>query len=112
MKTLILEPDPMRARHWVAHFGAAGSGCDIARSPAQARLLLIAGGYDRLCLTMGDASGARFSLLSVARACNPDCEIVDLASLHSRLVTGPNPDGQAGDDGLATAQPVTAPIIG
>ncbi|MEM8881656.1 MAG: hypothetical protein AAGC82_13770 [Pseudomonadota bacterium] len=106
MTTLILEPDPLQARHWLMHFGAACTRCDVARSTAQARLMLIATSYDRLCLRMGDMGGASYALLSVARATNPDCEIVDLNSLRSRRATGPI------DEGTASFQPNTAPIIG
>lgn len=89
MRTLILEPDPLRARNWSMHFGTACDRCDIARSTAQARLMLIGASYDRLCLRLGDASGASYALLSVARATNPECEIVDLTSQSVRLATGP-----------------------
>ncbi|MEM9756596.1 MAG: hypothetical protein AAF914_11415 [Pseudomonadota bacterium] len=89
MKTLILEPDPLRARTLVHDFGGACDRCDTARSPAQARLMLIATTYDRLCLRMGEQGGAAHALLSVARATNPACEIVDLASRSRRPVSGP-----------------------
>lgn len=92
MKTLIVEPDPMRARNWSLHFGSACDRCDIARSTAQARLMLIGSSYDRLCLRLGANAGASYALLSVARAMNPDCEIVDLKSRSVRLATGPIPD--------------------
>ncbi len=89
MRTLILEPDPLRARNWALHFGSACDRCDLARSTAQARLMLIGASYDRLCLRLGENAGASYALLSVARATNPDCEIVDLGSKSVRLATGP-----------------------
>lgn len=89
MKTLILEPDPMRARTWTALYGGAMDVVHLARTAAQARLMLIGGRYDRLCLRMGGQAGGSHALLSVARAMNPDCEIVDLASQRRRKVTGP-----------------------
>jgi len=99
MKTLILEPDAMRARGWVAMFGTAEDLVHVARSAAQARLMLIGGRYDRLCLRMGRQGGASYALLGVARAMNPDCEVVDLASMRSRLATGPliGPDQAAAE---------------
>lgn len=89
MKTLVLEPDPMRARGWTALYGEAAGVVHVARSPAQARLMLISGGYDRLCLRMQAQGGASHALLSVAHAVNPECEIVDLASQRSRRADGP-----------------------
>jgi len=89
MKTLIVETDALRARNWAMHFGSACDVCDIARSTGQARLMLIAGNYDRLCVRLGAQSGASYALLSVARATNPNCEIVDLSSQSVRLATGP-----------------------
>lgn len=87
MKTLILEADPLRARNWVLHFGGPCDRCDVARSRAQARLMLLGASYDRLCLILNEhASNA---ILSVARATNPGLEIVDLGSLRTRLATGP-----------------------
>ena len=91
MKTLILEPDTMRARSWMAQYGAAEDVVHVAKSAAQARLMLLAGSYDRLCLQMGNQGGASYALLSVARAINPDCEIVDLTSHRARRATGPIP---------------------
>ncbi|MBF9031853.1 hypothetical protein HKCCE3408_15750 [Rhodobacterales bacterium HKCCE3408] len=90
MKTLILEEDPSRARAWMTRFGGPRGRCDLARSPAQARLMLINAQYDRLCLRFGSQGGASHALLSVARATNPDCEIVDLASKTRRPVSGPS----------------------
>ncbi|MBF9034487.1 hypothetical protein HKCCE2091_09570 [Rhodobacterales bacterium HKCCE2091] len=90
MKTLILEPDPARARAWIARYGGDEGRCDLARSPAQARLMLIGQSYDRFCLRFGTLMGASHSLLSVARATNPECEIVDLASKTRRPVSGPS----------------------
>ena len=95
MRTLILEPDPLRARHWTLHFGSPCDRCDVARSSAQARLMLIGATYDRLCLRLGDNTGTSYALLSVARATSPDCEIVDLGSLNTRLATGPIPEPEA-----------------
>lgn len=90
MKTLVLENDPVRARAWLARFGGSGHICHLARSPAQARLMLIGVRYDRLCLRLKGQGGARHALLSVARATNPDCEIVDLARKTRRPVSGPS----------------------
>lgn len=90
MKTLILEEDPVRARSWVATYGGADQCCHHAQSAAQARLMLIAARYDRLCLRLSEQGGATHALLSVARAVNPDCEIVDLASKTRRPVSGPS----------------------
>lgn len=89
MKTLILEDDPLRARGWIAHFGGATDVIHVARTPAQARLMLLATAYDRFCLCFSAHGAARFALLSVARAINPACEIVDLTSRRRRLATGP-----------------------
>lgn len=99
MKTLVLEADPMRARGWTALYGGAGQVVHVARSAAQVRLMLIGGNYDRLCLRMRAQGGASYALLAVARAVNPDCEIVDLASLRSRRATGPL--AEAAGDGAA-----------
>ncbi|MEM9319199.1 MAG: hypothetical protein AAGA70_09355 [Pseudomonadota bacterium] len=108
MKTLVLEPDPMRARHWVLQFGGSCDRCDVARSTAQARLMLIGASYDRICLRLGAMSGASFALLAVARATSPLCEVVDLGSLRSRLATGPYVD----DLVEPQLSPSTVPIIG
>jgi hypothetical protein len=89
MKTLVVEPDLVRARGWVALYGGPEDIVHVARSAAQARLMLIGGCYDRLCFCIGAQSGATYALLSVARAMNPDCEVVDLASRRSRRATGP-----------------------
>jgi hypothetical protein len=98
MKTLVLEPDAMRARGWTALYGGASDVVHVARSAAQARLMLIGGCYDRLCLRMHAQGGASFALLAVARAVNPECEIVDLASQRRRLANGPSTDA---DDSAA-----------
>lgn len=95
MKTLVLEPDPMRARGWMTLYGGATDVVHVARSMAEARLMLIAGCYDRLCFTMGAERGAGYALLSVARAVNPECEVIDLASQRRRSVTGPMLDAMA-----------------
>ncbi|NKX43837.1 hypothetical protein [Roseicyclus persicicus] len=85
MKTLVLEPDPMRAQSWVALYGGVMGEVHVARSPAQARLMLAGGSYDRLCLA---AEGASLALLSVVRAVNPGCEIVDLGTRRARPANG------------------------
>ena len=90
MKTLILEPDPLRAQTWVAQFGGPDAVCHLARSPAQARLMLIGAVYDRLCLRLGELDGQSHAILGVARACNPECEIVDLVRQTQRPVSGPS----------------------
>ncbi|MBF9059671.1 hypothetical protein HKCCSP123_10810 [Rhodobacterales bacterium HKCCSP123] len=95
MKTLVLEPDPVRARGWMSLYGGAKDVVYVARSTAQARLMLIAGCYDRLCFTMGAQRGAGYALLSVARAMNPECEVIDLASQRVRRATGPLVDSTA-----------------
>lgn len=100
MRTLILEPDPLRARNWAMHFGSACDQCDVARTTAQARLMLIGASYDRLCLQLDQATGASYALLSVARATNPDCEIVDLTSNSVRLATGPITERDAATIGV------------
>ena len=92
MKTLILESDPLRARAWISHYGNAVGAVHLARTSAQARLMLIGGSYDRLCLRLKEQGGGSHALLSVARAMNPDCEIVDLTSQRRRTVSGPIPD--------------------
>ncbi len=90
MKTLILDPNRLRARAWEDRFGDASDTCHLAQSPGQARLMLIATRYDRLCLPLGELGGVSHAILSVARACNPDCEIVDLARKTRRSVSGPS----------------------
>ena len=90
MKTLVLEPDPVRARAWVARYGVAHNSCDVAQSPGQARLMLIAETYDRLCLRPGQLEGQSHAILSVARACNPECEVVDLNRKTRRPISGPS----------------------
>ena len=63
MKTLIDEPDPGRARGHMASMGDS-SEIDVARSLAQARLMLLNDRYDRLALKRG--SGAARALLGAA----------------------------------------------
>lgn len=92
MKTLVLEQDPVRARALVALYGSATDTVHVARSAGQTRLMLMSGRYDRVCLRFGALNGARFSLLSVARAMNPDCEIVDLTSSKGRHISGSMPE--------------------
>ncbi len=89
MKTLILEDNAMRAQTWTAMFAGPASVVDVARTVAQARLMMLAEAYDRLGLHMSNLGGARHTLLAVARATNPDCEIVDLTSMRVRGVSGP-----------------------
>ncbi len=103
MKTLIVEADLMRARSWTALYAGAKETVHVARTPAQARLMLIGGVYDRLCLRMGAQGGASHALLAVARATNPDCEFVDLASMRVRGVSGQVLDHDIPD--LDTASP-------
>jgi hypothetical protein len=90
MKTLIFEPDPGRARGHAALFGDDPEAIDVARSLAQARLMLVNNRYDRLALTRG--SGAAKALLGLARATSPDCVMVDLGSMRTRPVSGPRAD--------------------
>lgn len=90
MKTLIYEPDPGRARLQCALMGGDGRDVEIARSLAQARIMLLNGHYDRIALRRG--AGAARALLGVARASNPDCVMVDLRSMRSRPVSGPSLD--------------------
>jgi hypothetical protein len=87
MKTLIYEPDPGRARGHAALFGDDPAHVDVARSLAQARLMLLNNRYDRLALTRG--SGAAKALLGLARATSPDCVMVDLGSMRTRPGLGP-----------------------
>ncbi|KPQ17687.1 MAG: hypothetical protein HLUCCO18_04135 [Rhodobacteraceae bacterium HLUCCO18] len=93
MKTLIYEPDPGRARGHVALFGGDADRVDIARSIAEARLMLLNDRYDRLALRRG--AGAARALLGVARATSPDCVMVDLGSMRARPVSGPGRDATA-----------------
>jgi hypothetical protein len=92
MKTLIFEPDPGRARGHVALFGDDPAHVDVARSLAQARLMLVNTRYDRLALTRG--TGAAKALLGLARATSPDCVMVDLGSMRARPVSGPGEDAE------------------
>lgn len=87
MKTLVLEDDPTRARSWVAMFGAADGVVHVAQTTSQARLMLRAGCYDRLCLPLRPKSGDSFALLAVAEAINPDCEIFDLGKVADGLAS-------------------------
>jgi len=87
MKTLIYEPDLGRARGHVVLLGTDPDAVDVARSLAQARLMLVNNRYDRLALTRG--SGAARALLGLARATSPDCVMVDLGSMRARPVSGP-----------------------
>lgn len=93
MKTLLLESDPVKARSWAMRFEGPCDDCDLARSPAQARLMLIGGHYDRLCLRLETLNGRGAALLTVARAMNANCEIVDLSSKTCRPVSGPSRGG-------------------
>jgi hypothetical protein len=90
MKTLIYEPNAGRVRDHVALVAADATGIDVARSLAQARLMLLNDRYDRLALMRG--KGAARALLGAARASNPDCVMVDLRSMRSRTVSGPSLD--------------------
>lgn len=90
MKTLIYEPDPGRARGHMAVLSTKAADVHVARSLAEARVMLVNGRYDRLALTRG--SGAARALLGLARATSPDCVMVDLASMRSRPVSGPGVD--------------------
>lgn len=92
MKTLIYEPDPGRARGHVDLFGNDPARVDVARSLAQARLMLVNNRYDRLALTRG--TGAAKALLGLARATSPDCVMVDLGSMRTRPVSGPSDDSE------------------
>ncbi len=92
MKTLIYEPDPGRARGHVDLFGNDTARVDVARSLAQARLMLVNNRYDRLALTRG--TGAAKALLGLARATSPDCVMVDLGSMRTRPVSGPSDDSE------------------
>lgn len=96
MRTLIVEPDALRARNWALHFGNLCDHCDTAQSTGQARVMLVGEPYDRVCLHLRDAG----TLLSVIRAVNPDCEVVDLGSRRVRLATGPITDRDVSTAGL------------
>ncbi|MCU4652860.1 hypothetical protein N8I71_08455 [Roseibacterium sp. SDUM158016] len=87
MKTLIYEPDASRARGHAALLAEDASDIEVARSLAQARLMLLNDRYDRLALRRG--AGAARALLGAARASNPDCVMVDLGSMRARPVSGP-----------------------
>ena len=93
MKTLIYEPNAGRVRAHVALIAADATEIDVARSLAQARLMLLNGRYDRLALMRG--AGAARALLGAARASNPDCVMVDLRSMRARTVSGPGLDAAA-----------------
>ena len=90
MKTLIVEDKPMRAQSWIALFSGPSDVVHVAHTIGQARLMMLATCYDRLCLRRGAQQGGSYALLSVARATNPDCEIVDLASVQLRGAALPN----------------------
>lgn len=90
MKTLIYEPDVMRARAHVLALDATADSVDLARSLPEAKVLLRSGRYARLALRRGE--GAAAALLAVARAANPDCVMVDLGSMRARPVSGPVPE--------------------
>jgi hypothetical protein len=98
MRTLIYEPDPGRARGHAAMLGG-DAGIEVARSLAQARLMLLSGRYDRLALKRG--AGAARALLGAARASNPDCVMVDLRSMRTRPVSGPSADAPVADADLS-----------
>lgn len=91
LKTLILDTDQRRARMTADQLGLGMEEAFVARSPAQARLMLITGFYDRLALRRGELNGASLSLIGVARAVNPDCEILDLISMKHRPASGAAP---------------------
>lgn len=93
MKTLIFEPDPGRASGHVALLDDGLSEIDVAKSVAQARLMLLNGRYDRLALRRGQ--GAAKALLGIARATSPACVMVDLGSMRSRPVSGPSTEAHA-----------------
>jgi hypothetical protein len=88
MKTLIYEPDPERAQGHVARLREGSSLVEVARSLAEARVKLLNNHYDRLALRRG--TGAVQALLGVARATSPACVMIDLGSMRSRPLTGPN----------------------
>ena len=90
MKTLISEPDPGRVPGHVALLDDSRDQIEVAKSVAQARLMLLNGRYDRLALRRGQ--GAAKALLGIARATSPSCVMVDLGSMRSRPVSGPSPD--------------------
>jgi hypothetical protein len=92
MKTLIYEPDLGRARGHATVLGGDPAHVDVARSLAQARLMLVNNRYDRLALIRG--SGAAKALLGLARATSPDCVMVDLGSMRTRPVSGPGVDAR------------------
>lgn len=95
MKTLIFEPDPGRLPGHITLLGDDTGPADVAKSVAQARLMLLNGRYDRLALRRGQ--GAANALLGIARVTSPDCLLVDLASMRSRPVSGPSPDAYTPD---------------
>lgn len=88
MRTLIYEPDAGRARVHAVLIGGDANEIDVARSLAQARLMLLNGHYDRLALRRGN--GAARALLGAARASNPACLMIDLRSMRARPVSGPS----------------------
>jgi len=91
MRTLIVETNPLRAQSYVAQFGGTASRCDLARTPAQARLMVMSIRYDRVCFCMDAVDGSSHALLAVIRAVNPDCEVIDIVGRVRRRATGPLP---------------------
>lgn len=90
MKTLVFEPDPGRVSGHIAVLDDGRSEIDVAKSVAQARLMLLNGRFDRLALRRGQ--GAARALLGIARATSPACIMVDLGTMRSRPVSGPSMD--------------------
>jgi DNA-binding response OmpR family regulator len=84
MKTLVYEPDPLRARAYAARLGAADGTVDVVSSANHAAQLMQSSQYERLALRRGHPGGECDWLTSMQQMVRPDLDVLDLGQMPGR----------------------------
>ncbi len=84
MKTLVYEPDPLRARAYASRLGAADGTVDVVSSANHAAQLMQSDQYKRLALRKGHPGGECDWLTSMQQMVRPDLDVLDLGQMPGR----------------------------
>ncbi len=85
MKTLVYEPDPLRARVYLARLGAEAGPIEIVDCLDQAEALLQTGAYERLALH-SDVGAESARLTAIQKQTRPEMDVIDLAQWRGGMV--------------------------
>lgn len=88
MRTLVFDPDPLRARAYAARVGTENGGVDVVTSPQQAAHMMQSGAYSRLAMRVEQTCPSGQAVLDARQSLQPTCSLVDVARMPGRAPTG------------------------